>query len=151
RPALSSFFHGVLWAGLVTIAACSKSPSAPSGPPPPPTPDPPSIVCPAPVTTTSPNGQPVMVSYSAPTVTLGAPPVTSTCVPPSGASFNMGATMVTCTATDAKQRTASCTFMVTVAPPPRLVVTRFVAFGDSITWGENGSAMSVQSQLMLDK
>jgi lysophospholipase L1-like esterase len=37
---------------------------------------------------------------------------------------------------DAKARTASCTFNVVVQPPPKLSLTRFLAFGDSITAGE---------------
>ena len=44
---------------------------------------------------------------------------------------------MTCTVADALQRSASCTFTVTVVPPaPRLSVTRIVAFGDSITEGK---------------
>jgi hypothetical protein len=78
------------------------------------------------------------VAYGMPAVMLGAPPVTTTCSPPSGSIFNIGANTVTCTATDALGRTDSCTFGVTVAPPPLLAVTRFIAFGDSITWGEDG-------------
>jgi lysophospholipase L1-like esterase len=49
----------------------------------------------------------------------------------------MGSTAVTCTATDAVGRTASCSFAVSVVPPPpRLGVTTILAFGDSITEGE---------------
>jgi len=92
-----------------------------------------------------------MVTYGAPTVTLGAPPVTTACAPASGSSFNVGATTVTCTATDAKQRANSCTFVVTVTPPPKLVVTRFAAFGDSITWGEDGMVPTARSRLRLDQ
>jgi lysophospholipase L1-like esterase len=51
--------------------------------------------------------------------------------------FNIGSTVVTCTATDAVRRTASCSFTVSVVlPAPRLGVTRILAFGDSITEGE---------------
>jgi lysophospholipase L1-like esterase len=46
-----------------------------------------------------------------------------------------GSTTVMCTATDARQRLASCSFSVTVTLPPRISATRFVAFGDSITEG----------------
>jgi lysophospholipase L1-like esterase len=66
-------------------------------------------------------------------------PVTIGCFPASGALFPVGATSLLCTVTDAKQRTDSCRFTVTVtqpAPPaPRISVTRFMAFGDSITEG----------------
>jgi lysophospholipase L1-like esterase len=50
----------------------------------------------------------------------------------------VGTTTVTCTTSDAKARSASCTFPVVVLPPPALPVTSFLAFGDSITWGEDG-------------
>jgi lysophospholipase L1-like esterase len=42
---------------------------------------------------------------------------------------------VTCTVQDADQRSASCSFNVTVTAPPVLQRTRFVAFGDSMTEG----------------
>jgi lysophospholipase L1-like esterase len=44
---------------------------------------------------------------------------------------------VRCTATDATQATASCSFSVNVnAPVPQLARTKFLAFGDSMTAGE---------------
>jgi lysophospholipase L1-like esterase len=65
--------------------------------------------------------------------------LTSGCFPASGTLFPVGATSLLCTATDAKQRTDSCRFTVTVTQPPppspRISVTRFLAFGDSITEG----------------
>jgi lysophospholipase L1-like esterase len=69
------------------------------------------------------------------------------CSPANGAIFPIGVTTVTCTAIDQVNRTDSCTFAVTVTAPPRLSVTRFLAFGDSITWGEDGrnSASSLGS------
>ncbi len=47
-------------------------------------------------------------------------------------------TSVACTVTDALKRSQSCTFSVTVFQPvaPKLSVTTFLAFGDSITAGE---------------
>jgi lysophospholipase L1-like esterase len=49
----------------------------------------------------------------------------------------MGSTAVTCTATDVVRRAASCSFVVSVVPPPpTLGVTTILAFGDSITEGE---------------
>src|SRR5262249_5859442 len=56
--------------------------------------------------------------------------------PPSGSSFPAGRNTATCTATDAQQRTDRCTFTVAVDMAPTLSVTRFVAFGDSITEGK---------------
>jgi lysophospholipase L1-like esterase len=120
---------------IVAANACS-SPSRPSVTPPPI--KPPAISCPDPQTLVAPNGNSLNVEYGSPTVENGTPPVTTTCFPQSGSSFSAGATTVTCIATDAVHRASSCTFLVTVNAPPRLLVARFVAFGDSITWGEDG-------------
>jgi lysophospholipase L1-like esterase len=66
--------------------------------------------------------------------------VSVSCVPAAGASFPTGVSNVQCTATDRSGQTATCTFRVTVTQPPRLRETKFLAFGDSITWGEGGPA-----------
>jgi len=84
----------------------------------------------------------MVVAYGAATVTGGQSPVSLACTPASGSLFPLGATTVTCTATDALQRVSACTTTVTVTSSPRLTVTRFVAFGDSITAGEDGNALS---------
>jgi len=99
---------------------------------------PPAITCPIPPSpVTAGNGQSAVVSYGLPTVTGGTPPVSVTCTPPSGSTFKMGSTSVTCTGMDAVRRTASCSFAVSVVlPVPRLGVTTILAFGDSITEGE---------------
>jgi lysophospholipase L1-like esterase len=85
-----------------------------------------------------------IVTYATPTVSGGKAPVTVSCTPASGSSFPIGTTPVTCTATDAQQRTASCSISVTVSRQPQLQKTNFVAFGDSITAGEDGNASSSQ-------
>jgi len=82
------------------------------------------------------------VAYPAAIGTSGAPPVTVSCTPASASTFPIGATNVSCTATDTRQRSASCQFAVTVNTPPRISLTRFVAFGDSITEGEIGDAVN---------
>jgi lysophospholipase L1-like esterase len=111
--------------------------------PPKPTPDPyrdgPRLVCPTtPEPVTSPDGQPVSLTYNTATVTGGAPPVSVTCSPTSGSSFPVGSTAVVCNAADTRQRTDSCSFTINVLAPPKILFTRFAAFGDSITWGEDG-------------
>ena len=104
----------------------------------------PKITCPdAPAPVTSPTGQATAVQYGTPIVTGGAPTVSIACTPPAGSMFPIGTTAVTCTATDARQRVDSCSFTVVVNQPARISVTRFVAFGDSITWGEDGRATSI--------
>jgi lysophospholipase L1-like esterase len=138
---------GAVGCGLFLLTAgCSST----TGPTPIPPSDPPSISCPAGQTAQSVDGNPVAVTYADPTFTGGQSPFTLACTPVSGATYPVGATTVTCTLTDAQRRTSNCTFPVTVVvpPPPRLSVTTFVAFGDSITWGEDGrdSASQPQSQ-----
>ena len=124
-------------AALITTA-CGNS----TGPTPlPPTEDPPKIVCPAPLTIQLVSGSSIAVTYPGPTTVNGKPPVATACAPVSGSLFNVGATSVACIATDALQRTDVCSFTVTVlapVPPPVLAVTTFFAFGDSITWGDDG-------------
>ena len=93
------------------------------------------LACPAGRQAQSFDGSLVAVHFAAPVVSGGQPPVTAACSPHSGSAFGIGATEVTCGASDALQQTASCVFGVTVLGPPKLAVTRFLAFGNSITAG----------------
>jgi lysophospholipase L1-like esterase len=112
----------------VAMAACSGNPAGPQiGPP--------SIACSALVTAASPTGAPVAVRYDPP-LAIGEAPVTATCTPASNSLFSVGTTNVSCTARDSHDRTASCSFPVTVTTPPRLTATKFLGFGDSMTAGE---------------
>jgi lysophospholipase L1-like esterase len=61
--------------------------------------------------------------------------VQASCAPASGSAFAAGVTTVNCTATDAAGMRAACSFAVTISRPPQLTATRFMAYGDSITWG----------------
>ena len=110
--------------------------SAPS-----PTTNAPKISCPAPVSVSSIDGGPVLATYGDPVVTGGQSPFLTTCTPVSGSQpFPVGTTTVTCTTTDAAKRSDTCSFAVTVSVPSfRIALTRFVAFGDSITAGEDGT------------
>jgi lysophospholipase L1-like esterase len=129
------------WGALAVVAGCallattcSHHPTLPSKtiiiPPP-------MITCPVPLPVTASSGQSAVVNYDSPTVTGGTTPVSATCTPPSGATFDVGSTAVNCIATDEVARRASCSFSVNVLPPPpRLGVTTILAFGDSITVGE---------------
>ena len=90
-------------------------------------------------------GTPIAVLYGTPITANGSPPVTTTCTPASGSVFNVGVSTVTCTATDALQRTDSCSFAVTVTAPPMIAVTRLMAFGDSITKGEDGTSLTASA------
>jgi lysophospholipase L1-like esterase len=120
---------------VVLLAACGgKSP----GQPPTPTPDAPQIVCPADISIRGITGGSQEVTFANPTVTGGAPPVTTSCNQTSGGSFPLGATSVNCTASDAMSRQAACSFTVTLTGLT-LEVTKFETVGDSLTAGENGA------------
>lgn len=77
------------------------------------------------------------VAFDAPAVSQGAPPVNTTCSPASGASFPLGTTPVTCAASDAIQRQATCSFNVTLKGMS-IAVKKYSAIGDSFTEGQNG-------------
>ena len=112
------------------IAGCGGPTAPPPGP---------FTQCPANFTVESPDNGPVVVTYSQPGTSGGAPPVTVACSPPSGTALAVGTHQITCTVTDARGTAASCTFEVRVLGPPRLDLpppARFLAFGDSITAGE---------------
>ena len=118
----------------MALTACGSSPTAP----PPPPADAPTLSCPASVSVVSPDGAAMPVTFTVPTAVNGQPPVSVTCSRPSGSAFSPGATIVTCTATDALSRTASCNFNVTVTITPKISKTKYLAFGDSITYGRCG-------------
>ena len=118
---------------LTSVASC-RNPAGPGGEPPPPV-ESPSLACPPTVVANAPEA-PATVSYPAPALTGGTPPVATSCNIASGSAFPAGATDITCKATDAISRSAQCTFQVVVNLTARLRGTRFLAFGDSITEGQ---------------
>jgi lysophospholipase L1-like esterase len=108
----------------------------------------PQIFCPAPpdaVQATDSSGG--IVIFGSASASGGAAPLTGpTCSKTSGTVFPIGTTTVVCTVSDAKSRSNSCSFPVVVTPAaavPRLSVTKVLAFGDSITWGDDGSFTSI--------
>lgn len=129
-----------LCVALVAVSGCSQSsPTAPTPPPPPPPPpvsNPPSLTCGDGISRATVNAGGMAVSYDTPPVTDGQGSVSVSCTPASGENFPIGTTEVSCTATDTLNRTASCTFTVTISKLAQLSKTRFLAFGDSITAGE---------------
>ncbi len=72
----------------------------------------PTIACPA--NQSAIGTGPTVVNYPAPTPSDNCSGVSAACVPASGSTFQVGTTTVTCTATDAANLTATCSFTVTV-------------------------------------
>lgn len=68
------------------------------------------------VVTSSPTGEAVSYSASASDVVDGSVPIT--CTPPSGSTFPLGTTSVTCTASDSTGNTATGGFLLTLASSP---------------------------------
>ncbi len=75
----------------------------------------PTLVCPTDIAATTDAGVcEAVVTFADPTIFDDCGTVTVVCNPPSGSTFPLGTTPVTCTATDAAGNTATCTFDVTV-------------------------------------
>ena len=130
---------------LLAVVSCG-GPNSPTPPA-----EAPSVACPANVSVSGVVGGTQAVSFALPTVAGGTPPVGITCTPGSGATFSLGSTTVSCTASDASSRTAQCTFTVTLNPALRLAVSKFMAFGDSFTEGEDGrSAALIPRSRVID-
>jgi hypothetical protein len=93
---------------------------------------PPSITCPANVTTNAdPNQCSTVVNYPAPTVSDNCPGVgTPVCSPASGSTFPGGTTTVTCSVSDSSNNTSSCSFTVTVrdTQPPTITCPANITF-----------------------
>jgi lysophospholipase L1-like esterase len=83
----------------------------------------------------------VSLTYAVPQAAGGTAPVSVTCTPPAGAPAPVGQTTVNCTATDARAQTTTCSFAVAVAIAPTLSVERFLALGDSFTFGTTSRAL----------
>src|SRR5579862_827775 len=143
--AVARFLLVAVWSGAAACGGSSPSSPTQTTTTTVPIPDGPKLSCPAPQSAPSALGTPIAVLYGTPITANGSPPVTTTCTPASGSVFNVGVSTVTCTATDALQRTDSCSFAVTVTAPPMIAVTRLMAFGDSITKGEDGTSLTASA------
>lgn len=120
----------------------SGSPTTPTPPTPPaPTPTPISLTCPAPVTLRTTTAAQVPLTYALPQATGGTAPVNVACTPAAGTPAPIGQSTVACTATDARAQTATCSFAVSVVLAPTLSVERFLALGDSFTFGTTSRTM----------
>lgn len=83
---------------------------------------PPVITCPTNQTYSANANCQAVATYTATATDNCSPPPTAMCTPPSGSTFPIGTTTVTCTATDGAGNTATCTFTVTVndTQPPSI-------------------------------
>ncbi len=101
----------------------------------------PALTLPSPSTTeaTGPNGATLTYTASASDTVDGT--VAVTCTPASGSTFGLGATTVTCTATDTASNEATGSFTVTVADttPPALTLPANITTGAT---GPNGAPVS---------
>lgn len=121
----------VVVAAAVVVAGCGHSPVMT------PPPEAPTISCPDDLSVRGVPGGGGDVMFPAPTTQGGTLPVSVSCTPASGTRFMTGVTPVACAAMDAQGRRAACAFSITLTPL-LIDVTRFIAFGDSVTAGENG-------------
>jgi uncharacterized repeat protein (TIGR01451 family) len=92
------------------------------------------LQCPPNVSVTTITSCTPVVNFSSPTVIDNCPGARVICTPPSGSSFPIGTTNVTCTATDAKGVQATCGFTVTVIGLPQALV-RLEGGGSTLDFG----------------
>jgi lysophospholipase L1-like esterase len=144
RAVLKGCLAELLLFAMVGLAACGGK--TPTQPPPPP--EGPFTSCPSDIQIESFEGNPISVTYGLPGASGGTPPLTVACTPESGKSLAVGEHIVTCTVTDAASKTASCTFKITVTTPPRLTLTQFTAYGDSLTFGVTSTAVPTTLQAL---
>jgi uncharacterized repeat protein (TIGR01451 family) len=85
--------------------------------------EPPKITCPSDITTNADPGVCAAVVKFVVSASDNCSVASVVCSPPSGSSFPVGTTLVTCTATDSSGNMSSCSFNVTVrdTQPPQLV------------------------------
>ena len=136
-PSIDRPVQWVVLAALVLACGCSDPPIKP-GPP-----APPQLACPPSTTIDDAVGAGQPVTYPLATVTGGVPPVVVACNPPSGATFPPGTTTGICTANDSLGRQTACSFTVTLVAVT-LNARKYLAFGDSVTAGEDGRSLSIR-------
>ena len=135
------------WFGVLCIAVTVSGCGGRKGPIEPTPPPELGLTCPPHIDATANDGVEADVTFEA-APKGGTPPITVECSPTAG-GFPVGETHVVCQARDAASHTASCDFLVVVVVPPKLAVTRFDAFGDSITEGVVSLAPTLLSRLAM--
>jgi lysophospholipase L1-like esterase len=130
-------------AASIMVALATSCGGSPSRPDPPPPPSAPTLTCPSTVDALAHKGNLPNVTFDLPVAQGGQAPVSVSCDPASGTEFPLGESSVTCTATDARSQTGTCTFTVAVSPVPQIAKTKFMAFGDSLTLGTTSPAPGI--------
>jgi lysophospholipase L1-like esterase len=124
----------LLVAVLAFGASCTSTPSGPTsarwGS------DQPQLACPPAFAVTGVVTGRQAVTFPLPTAVGTTALESVSCTPASGTTLPVGPTTVTCTGTDRLGRTARCGFVITLEPLV-LGLDSVVAFGDSVTAGEN--------------
>ena len=123
----------VLFIVLGSVGCGGHTP--PGGPTPPTTPL--QVSCPADISIRAVPTPTQTVTFDPPAVTGASGSSQTSCNPASGSPFPLGATTVTCSASDASSRTATCSFRISLAGFS-IALTKYEAFGDSVTAGETG-------------
>ena len=100
------------------------------------------ITCPANMSVSSPDGSPVVVTYTV-TTSGGNPPVNLTVTPTSGSSFAVGTTTVQANAQSQDGQTKSCSFTVTVTGPTPAPTLTITCPANITVASSNGSAVVV--------
>ena len=117
-------------------SACGGSPTAPNPPV-----SGPQISCPANLTVRL-TATSHAVSYPPPATTGGQPPVNVSCAPASESVFSAGVTSVTCSATDAAARVATCGFSVTLRRFPNYLFRRSLLMATASPRGRTARSCS---------
>jgi len=78
---------------------------------------PPTLACPAPISVDAPDSSGAAVTYPLAVASDNCPGVSVVCLPPSGSTFPLGITTVSCTGTDSGGSSATCAFPITVNTP----------------------------------
>jgi FG-GAP-like repeat/HYR domain len=97
-------------------------------------------ICPANQTKDAGAASSVQVTYPDAALPGGCPGVTVSCAPPSGSTFPVGVTTVTCTAKEGANTRGTCSFNVTVTGPPGPAITNVVKEGKSFVITGTGFA-----------
>jgi hypothetical protein len=103
---------------------------------------PPAISCPDNISVQA-TGTCEVVNYTTPMASDNCPGATVSCEPASGTCFPTGTTTVTCTATDASNNTASCTFTVHVMAVCTITCPADILMGNSP--GQCGAFVNYQA------